>query len=147
MAIKIVKISELYDKDLFAGKNQVINIRSGAGTYSAILRKISAGGKIGKVATHAEGRNDKKEKDGSIWLQLVEKYSNPSGYGAWVKFMPNAFDWKALQEQGAQTVEEEKKEEEEKNKDWKDKLSDSFKSLLPWIAIVYLAGKKIDSKK
>lgn len=147
MAIKVVSISQLIDKDLFSSPGKNINIRSSTNPGSTLLTTIKGGNRIGKVDTYAEGRDAKGNKDGSIWLQLKEKYSNPSGYGAWVKYMPDIFDWKALKEQGAQTIEEVKAEQDEKDKGGFDKVLDSLKEGGKWFLIGYFGLKLLESNK
>jgi len=140
MPIKVVSVSELLDKSIFAGKNQRINIRSGAGTYSKVLTTIEPGERVGKVATWVtSGRDAKGDRDGSLWLQLYEKYGNASGFGAWVKMMPGAFSWKELKQQGAKTEEEKAKEKEEKDKTLTDKIFEAVK----WLGIGYVAVELI----
>lgn len=140
MAIKVVSISQLLDKDLFASAGEPINIRSNPSAKGTILAKIKAGDRIGKVSTWVEGKDATGNKDGSIWLQLYEKYGNPSGFGGWVKYMPDAFDWKMLKQQGAMTQEEEIKEKQDKNKT----LMDDIKEAGKWILLAWVAGKALE---
>jgi hypothetical protein len=82
-----------------------------------------------------------------VWIQLAEKYSNPSGFGAWVKYMPDIFDWQSLKQQGTQTVEEVKAAEEEANKSGFDKVMDFVKGAGKWILIGWVAVNVLNSKQ
>lgn len=152
----LVNLSQIMDKDIFVSKSvKEINVRRGASITSNILGTVKKGERIGRVYTWVYGYDAKGNKDQTqIWLQLYEKYNNPSGFGAYVKLAPYVLDEKSLREQGVKTVAEIKKEEEEK----KDKEDDSWldtlgkglgkglKKVAPWILVAYLGGKAIEGR-
>jgi len=148
----IVNIAQLIDKDIFVSNSvKSINIRRGAYITSDILGSVKKGDRIGRVFTWAYGRDAKGNKDESqIWIQLYEKYNNPSGFGAWVKLAPYILDTKSLRDQGVKTVAQIKKEEEEKkqkeDETWIDKIGKGLKKALPIVALVYLGGKAIEGR-
>lgn len=148
-----IKVTQLLDKDIFVSNSvKSVNVRRNTSVNSDLLASIKRGERIGKVYTWAYGLDAKNNKDETqIWLQLYEKYNNPSGFGAWVKLAPYILDTKSLRDQGVKTTAEQTKEEEDKKKNenmtWFDKLGEGVKSILPWVAVVYIGGKAIQGRE
>jgi len=151
-----VNLSQLMEKTIFVSKKtKAVNLRRNASVTSDLLATIKGGERIGRVYTWVYGYDANGKKDESqIWLQLYEKYNNPSGFGAYVKLAPYILDEKSLRDQGVKTVDEVRKEEEEKkeneNMTWFEKLGKNLgagvKKVAPWILVAYLGGKAIEGR-
>ena len=147
----LVNVREFFDKDIFVSNSvKSINVRRSPSLTGEILGVVKKGERIGKVKTWVYGLDAKGNNNTEIWFQLYEKYKNPSGFGAYVKFSASVIDSKTLRQQGLKTTEERLKEEEEKKKegeeDWFDRLLDGVGKILPWVAVAYVAGQGLKGR-
>ena len=144
-----INVGQLIDKTAFASSDMYV--RRLPSVTGQIFAKLKKGDRVGKIYSWVGGRDKDNKKDGTVWLMLYDSDAKrfgakvEKGEGAYFRSDLGTLDWKAFQEQGAKTVEEEIKEKENKDKDWTDKLLEAGKwILLAWVGTSALktTGKK-----